>query len=189
MLKESGQAAALVIFARLGFSADLVRGWLARLVPVSTQKVVDIQAPTERRAHVAALRAAGQSFTYTDLMPKVRVHVDAIGASDADAVEYAYRINDGPWSFWKQGPVLDIDHPILATEGKFNVRITARYKGDSSSGSKSDASFGFVNDYTAPNLQLNAVDGRVEVQAHDNVYSKEELSMQVDRKSVGQGKR
>lgn len=179
MLLEQGEPAALGIFARLGFSAEIVGGLRPKLEPVITQKTIRIQEPAALRADMAARRAADQSFSYTDLMPEVRVHMDAHGASDAQDVEYAYRINGGPWSFWKPGPVLEIDHPVLATEDKFNVRITARYRGDTSSGTTRDASFDFVNDYTAPTVQLRAVNGQVIVDAKDNVYSDEELTMQL----------
>lgn len=181
MLLEDDEPAAIGIFAKLGFGEfdiEFPGGLRPTLEPVITQKSIDIPDPVELRADIAARRAANESFGYRDLMPDVRVTMDTVGAAQ-DEVEYAYRINNGPWSFWKRGPELIIDNPVLATEGKFNVRITARYRGDSTSGATQEASFDFINDYSAPHVKLIPANGNVIVDATDNVYNVDELTMQV----------
>src|SRR5699024_3505698 len=106
-------------------------------------------------------------------------HLDVMGADlAANEVEYAYSINEGPWSFWKDGPAVTIDNPMIANEGRYDVRVTARRAGDPTSGSRSQAEFSFVNDFTAPRVSLSAVGGSVVPKATDNVYAEEELTLQ-----------
>lgn len=175
VLDEGDRPAVLGIFATLGFANEGGGGLHAGLEPEIADLRVDIQDPRSLRADMAARRQAGGFFTYQELMPSVEVDMAVTGA--ADAVEYAYSINRGPWTFWEPGPTLKIDRPLLANENKYDVRITARRAGDANSGSKSHAKFSFVNDYTAPTAQLVADGSRVIVDAEDNVYDTNELTM------------
>lgn len=175
VLEESGTPAALGIFATLGFASESGGGLHTNLEPEITDLRIDVRDPLELRADMAARRQAGGHFTYQELMPSVEVDMAVTGI--ADEVEYAYSINRGPWTFWKEGPTLQIDRPMLANENKYDVRITARRAGDPNSGSKTHAEFSFVNDYTAPTAQLVADGSRVIVDAEDNVYDTNELTM------------
>lgn len=179
LLKEGGQPAALGLFAKLGF-ADGSTGLRAALEPVITDLKIDMNTPDEMRRLIATRLRDDQPIAAAEVTPNITAHMAVMGADLADDdIEYAYSINGMPWSFWKDGPVLNIQDPILASQSKFSVRITARQAGNTASGSSSYASFDFVNDYTAPTVDLR-VDGRsVEVNAADNVYAEEELTMQV----------
>lgn len=178
MIEESNQPAALGIFAALAFE-DGSGGWIeSNLEPEIASLNIDIKDPRDLRADLAARRVAGQSFTYRDLMPHITADMKVVGAGLADdEIEYAYSINDGPWSFWKQGPTIHVNNPILAAESKYRVRITARRAGDPTTGSKSHAVFEFVNDYTAPKGTLRADGANVLIDAEDNVYDFDELTM------------
>lgn len=179
ILEENGQPAALGIFAKLGFADEFGSGLLRQLEPVITDLNIDMMTPKEMRAFLAARRQFEAGFSYRDVMPRVTAQMQVMGADLSDEqVEYAYSINEGPWSFWKKGPALTIDHPMIANEGRYDVRITARRAGDPTSGSRSHAEFSFVNDFTAPRISLSAVGSSVVPYAKDNVYPQEELTMQ-----------
>lgn len=179
MLEENGQPAALGIFAKLGFTDALGSGLLRQLEPVVTNLDIDMMTPKEMRAFLAARRQFEEGFSYRDVMPRVVAHMDAMGADlDDEQLEYAYSINGGPWSFWKKGPALHVDNPMIANEGRYDVRVTARRAGDPTSGSRSHAEFTFVNDFTAPKVSLSIVGSSVVPYVKDNVYPQEELTMQ-----------
>lgn len=178
VLEEGGTPAALGIFAALAFE-DGSGGWIeSNLEPEIASLNIDMKDPRDLRADLAARRVADQSFSYHDLMPQITADMKVVGAGLADdEIEYAYSINDGPWSFWKTGPTIRINNPILAAESKYTVRVTARRAGDPTTGSKSHAFFEFVNDYTAPKGTLRASGPHVIIDAEDNVYDIEELTM------------
>lgn len=184
IINEGNKPAALGVYLRMGLDTDAIdplnpNGLRSALEPEITNLNIEMQNPRDLRADLAQMRRNGEVIPYEKLMPKIRVEMATTGAAlSPDEVEYAYTINNGPWSYWEKGPVLNIDRPRLAIEGKYDVRITARRVGDGSSGSKHDAEFSFVNDFTAPTVELYAQDGQVRVRAKDNVYDVNELSMQ-----------
>lgn len=181
IINENGLPAALGLFLGLALEADAdeEEGEEGDLEPVIESLQIDVRDPKELRADLVARRLAEESFSYQDLMPTVVAHVGVAGAGiPAESVEFSYSINNGPWSFWERGPRLVIDNPILAVEAAFDIRISARAAGNAASGTATYASFQFVNDYTAPNVDLAALGSTVRVLAQDNVYSVDELSMQ-----------
>lgn len=179
VINEGGSPAALGVFLKLGVDPDALGGALSGMEPRIANLDIEVRDPNELRADLAARRRADVSFSYTDLMPRVVATMDVAGADlAASDVEFAYSINNGPWSFWQRGPILTIDNPILAMESKFDVRITARAAGNVSSGSDKVATFSFVNDYSAPSIEISADGSRVNVVAVDKVYNHDELIMQ-----------
>lgn len=179
IIEEGGKAAALGVFVNMDVDPEDLGGLFPNMEPHIASLDIDVRDPNELRADLAARRRADQSFSYTDLMPRVVATMDVLGADlDANDAEFAYSINNGPWSFWKRGPMLTIDNPILAMESKFDVRIAARVAGNMSSGSDKVATFSFVNDYSAPTVEISADGSSVSVVAFDKVYNKEELLMQ-----------
>lgn len=182
IIDEGDKPAALGLFMKLELDepdSSAPGGLRNALEPEITDLHIDIKNSRELRADLAAMRRAGESTTYHQMMPKIVAEVATTGgALSQDQVEYAYSINNGPWSYWEKGPVLNIDRPRLALEEKYEVRIRARRAGDASSGSKHYAAFDFVNDYTAPTVTLEADGSSVSVVADDNVYDVDELVMQ-----------
>lgn len=178
MIEENGDAAALGVFFRLGFAAEDLSGLRGRLEPAITDAQIDQKDPRELRQAIVAKQAKNQSFGYQDLMPDVRLTMATTGAPSHN-VEYAYRINGGPWSFWQEGPELHVDNPILAMEDRFDIEVTARMRGDGRTGAKRNAHIEIINDYTAPTIALDVKNGRVFADIEDNVYPQEDLTMQV----------
>lgn len=179
ILEENGEPAALGIFAALGFADENGSGLLRRLEPVVAELQIDMMSANEMQRFLVERRQFDEGVDYRDIMPRVVASMEVLGANvGQEDIEYAYSINGGPWSFWKKGPQLVIDNPMIANEDKYDVRITARRAGDPTSGSKKHAEFSFVNDYTAPKVHLTTVGTEVIPSATDNVYDAEELTMQ-----------
>lgn len=147
--------------------------------PVIASLDVDVPDPNALRADISMRMREGKSFSYLDLMPRV-VATMAVEGSDLrpEDAEFAYSINEGPWSFWQRGPVLTFDHPILASEGAFQFRVAMRAKGRADRRSSSYAEFEVIHDYSAPRVQLSADASTVVVRASDTVYGTDDLVMQ-----------
>lgn len=178
VLEENGEPAALGIFAALGFADENGSGLFRKLEPVVANLQIDQMGANEMQRFLVERRQFDEGVNYRDIMPRVVAQMEVMGIDAREDVEYAYSINGGPWSFWKQDANLVIDNPMIANEGKYDVRITARRAGDPTSGSKKHAEFSFVNDYTAPKVNLTTVGTKVVTNAKDNVYDAEELTMQ-----------
>lgn len=179
IINEGNDPAALGLFLKLDIDPDGLGDLFGQMEPVIAQLDIDVRDPSDLRADIAARRAADQAFSYTDLMPSVVARMDIAGVDVApENAEFAYSINNGPWSFWQRGPVLNVDSPVIAAEGKYDVRIAARVAGEAATGSTSHASFSFVNDYSAPTVTIEADGSLVRVIAEDRVYAKDELVMQ-----------
>ena len=167
---------ALGLFIRMDVAA--IGGARGHVEPVLQDVNIDIQDPVRLRDSLTRRIRAGEVVSYQDYMPKVQVRMDAVGEGVANSeAEYAYSINNGPWSFWKSGPVITIDNPVLSLEREHEIRIRARAKGDASTGSNVFEYVTLVNDFTRPAVALEAEGGRVRVVASDNVYAAGQLTM------------
>lgn len=103
--------------------------------------------------------------------PTAVISVDAFGAQGA--VEYAYRIDRGMWSYFRPANsdrTLSVTDPVLLFQGAHTIEVRARGMEDFH-GVSEPVSVGVVVDLEAPTVKLSAdrENGVIEVKAFDSV--------------------
>lgn len=175
ILTEDDQPGALALFTRLDIDTDELGGIFDNMQPLVEEVSINLEEPNQLRARVTRQIAEGTPASYRDLMPDVQVRMGTEGIPLSEA-EFAYRINGGLWSYWHDGPVIDIDDPTIAAEGHFEIEVRVRERGNASNGSNIFDSFSFTNDYTAPVVNLGRDGALATLDVRDNVYGNDDLT-------------
>jgi hypothetical protein len=92
-------------------------------------------------------------------------------------VEYGYEVDDGLWSTFFTGPMIEVTDPALLIEGHHRISIRARPSGGKGISDPNPAVVDFLVDYDAPTVKLvaHAAEGTMDVLAKDNVSGPQSL--------------
>jgi MYXO-CTERM domain-containing protein len=89
--------------------------------------------------------------------------------------EYAYRIDEGPWSAWTTDERIQIDDDVLLLQARHNIEARARVAGEPTSVDETPASADLLIDILAPRVIIERTGDSVEVIAHDVVTDDDAL--------------
>jgi hypothetical protein len=166
----------LGVFADLGLTGDC-ESW----GPKTIAQLVGARIPTREQMRVQA----GMPLPWPTALIDVAAE-DLPGKSRT--MEFAWRVDGGLWSTWRDGPSLEVSHPALAMPGRHHIEVRARIAGQAAMVDPTPVSLLFVVDWDQPELTLvpDREANRLVVHAHDAVSPRESLRFAY---RIGEGER
>lgn len=136
----SGQYEQLGGFASL----RLVGGTCAAFAPRTIVRRVDAVLPPAEAMRARADRPIP--------WPAARIEIEAQG--DGRAVEHAWRVDEGLWSTWFDGPTLTVEHPRFLAQGRHTIEVRSRVVDDADTIEAVPARVPFLVDWEGPAIAL-----------------------------------
>lgn len=166
----------LAIFAGIGLATNSMRmphETILRHVNIDVPSAASIQTAAERA------RARGQTVPASAFQPVVRMQAEALRSDGVafDDAEFSWRIGGGLWSLWTPGPALEIRDPRLRIEGRHTLEVRSRPAAAVGGQGRHTAAIEVLVDWAPPEIEADALDGRVSVRAQDNLHREDELEM------------
>ncbi len=138
--------------------------------PSTRAQLVSTQIPSQKE--IMAARNANLPY------PKVVIAAEALGLSSKLKPEFAWRVDGGLWSTWRDGPTLEVEHPALLAQGLHTVEVRSRIAGEPGSADPNPASVHVLVDWQAPRVALKAqrATDRLVLEVSDAVSSADRMT-------------
>lgn len=110
--------------------------------------------------------------------PVFKVHAEAVEDDGTRAIEYAYQVDNGPWSVFQKGRDFDVTSPFFILQGKHVIRVTSRVVGNVHTEGEA-FELPVIVDVRPPMVKLeNATEGVVKITAADLVSQTGDLKVE-----------
>jgi hypothetical protein len=142
-------------------------------------------APQMARADTAAslvesfVPAAPLDLTSAASQPKAVIEMRGLGLQSLNfpGYEYSARVDGSFWSTWTTSTRLELAAPVLRLEGRHNIEVRSRIRGQAGTADLEPAKVIFTVDYVGPRVKLVESETQViSTVAHDTVSADSELS-------------